>query len=146
MGIADEMTLILGLHARSTVAFIHHLSTSLRRCFSSLLSYNATRFREYILCCMRRTAILKNNSTAEKRREEEAFALKSIAHYCFVETKSNCELMFTKNCCNLHASHSRPCSLLLPKPWRLRNTQWSSTSPWSKRTLLTWVIQLVLCH
>ena len=37
-----------------------------------------------------RTAILKNNSTAEKRREEEAFALKSIAHYCFVEIKSNC--------------------------------------------------------
>ena len=40
---------------------------------------------------MRRTAILKNNSTAEKRREEEAFALASIAHYCFVETKTNCE-------------------------------------------------------
>ena len=39
---------------------------------------------------MCRTAILKNDSTAEKRREKEAFALKSIAHYCFVEIKSNC--------------------------------------------------------
>ena len=39
---------------------------------------------------MCRTAILKNDSTAEKRGEEEAFALKSIAHYCFVEIKSNC--------------------------------------------------------
>ena len=39
---------------------------------------------------MRRTAVLKNDNTAEKRREEEAFALKSIAHYCFVEIKSNC--------------------------------------------------------
>ena len=39
---------------------------------------------------MRCTDILKNNSTAEKRREEEAFALESIAHYCFVETKTNC--------------------------------------------------------
>ena len=40
---------------------------------------------------MRRTAILKNNNTAEKRRKEEAFALESIAHYCFVEIKSNCD-------------------------------------------------------
>ena len=39
---------------------------------------------------MYRTAILKNDSTAEKRIEEEAFALASIAHYCFVETKTNC--------------------------------------------------------
>ena len=76
---------------QSTVAFIHHLSTSLRRCFFSLLLYSATRFREYIPCCMRRTDILKNNSTAEKRREEEAFALKSIAYYYFVEIKRNCE-------------------------------------------------------
>ena len=73
-----------------TVAFIHHPSTPLRRCFFSHLSYSATRLRECIERCTRRTAILKNNSTAEKRREEEAFALKSIAHYCFVETKSNC--------------------------------------------------------
>ena len=72
----------------NTVAFFHHRSTSLRRCFFSLLSYSATRLRE---CCMRRKAILKNDSTAEKRREEEAFLLKSIAHYCFVEIKSNCE-------------------------------------------------------
>ena len=74
----------------ATVALFHHLSTSLRRCFFSLLSYSATRLREYILCCIRRTAILKNNNTAEKRREEEAFGLASIAHYCFVEIKSNC--------------------------------------------------------
>ena len=40
---------------------------------------------------MRRLAILKNDSTAEKRREKEAFALASIACYCFVETKTNCE-------------------------------------------------------
>ena len=39
---------------------------------------------------MYRTAILKNDSTAEKRIEEEAFALASIAHYCFVETNLNC--------------------------------------------------------
>ena len=39
---------------------------------------------------MCRTAILKNDSTAEKKRVEEAFALASIAHYCFVETKTNC--------------------------------------------------------
>ena len=45
---------------------------------------------------MRRTAILKNNSTAEKRREEEAFALKSIAHYCFVEIKNNCGSQWVK--------------------------------------------------
>ena len=56
--------------------------------FSSLVQ--CERLREYIQCSMRRTAILKNNSTAEKRREEEAFALKSIAHYCFVEIKNNC--------------------------------------------------------
>ena len=43
---------------------------------------------------MRRTAILKNNNTAEKRRKEEAFALESIAHYCFVEIKSNCDDRF----------------------------------------------------
>ena len=73
-----------------TVALIYHLSASLRRCFFSLLSYSATRLREYILCCIRRTAILKNNNTAEKRREKEAFALASIAHYCFVEIRSNC--------------------------------------------------------
>ena len=79
-------------YINSIIVVIHHLSTPLRRCFFSLLSYSATRLREYILCCMRRTAILKNNSTAEKRREEEAFALKSIAHYCFVEIKSNCDL------------------------------------------------------
>ena len=71
-----------------TVALIHHLSAPHCRCFFSLLSYGATRLREYIQCCMLR--ILKNNSTAEKRREEEAFALKSIAHYCFVQIKSNC--------------------------------------------------------
>merc|ERR1711974_524186 len=75
----------------ATVAFIHHLSTPLRCCFFSLLSYSATRLRECIQRCMRHTAILKNNSTAEKRREEEAFALESIAHYCFVKTKSNCD-------------------------------------------------------
>ena len=46
---------------------------------------------------MRGTAILKNNSTAEKRREEEAFALESIAHYCFVETKSNCDKRSAKD-------------------------------------------------
>ena len=74
----------------STVALIYHLSASLRRCFFSLLSYGATRFREYIPCCMRRTDILKNNSTAEKRREEETFVLASIARYCFVETNLNC--------------------------------------------------------
>ena len=74
------------------IVVIYHLSTPLCLCFFSLLLYGATRLREYILCCMRRTAILKNNSTAEKRREEEAFALASIAHYCFVEIKSNCDL------------------------------------------------------
>ena len=60
-------------------------------CFFSLLSYTATRLREYIRCCMRCTAILKNDSRAEKRIEEEAFALASIAHYCFVETNLNCD-------------------------------------------------------
>ena len=45
---------------------------------------------------MCRTAILKNDSTAEKRGEEETFALKSIAHYCFVEIKSNCVLNATE--------------------------------------------------
>ena len=73
------------------IGFIHHLSTPLRGCFFSLLSYSATRLREHILCCMRRLAILKNDSTAEKRREEEAFALASIAHYYFVKTKTNCD-------------------------------------------------------
>ena len=34
----------------STVAFFHHQSILLRRCFFSLLSYSATRLREYILC------------------------------------------------------------------------------------------------
>ena len=72
------------------IGFIHHLSTPLRRCFFSLLSCSAARFREHIQCCMCRTAILKNDSTAEKRRKEEAFALASIAHCCFVETKTNC--------------------------------------------------------
>jgi len=33
----------------------------------------------------------EKNSTAEKRRKEEAFALASIAHYCFVEIKSICD-------------------------------------------------------
>ena len=73
-----------------TVALFNHPSAPLRRCFISLLSYSAMRLRECIECFMRRTAILKNNSTAEKRREEVAFALASIAHYCFVEIKSNC--------------------------------------------------------
>ena len=73
-----------------TVALFNHLLAPLCRCFFSLLSYSAMRLRECIECFMRRTAILKNNSTAEKRREEEAFALASIAHYCFVETKTNC--------------------------------------------------------
>ena len=77
----------------SITAFIHHLSTPLRRYFFSLLSYSMTRLCEYIQCCMRCTAILKNDSTAEKRREEEAFALASIAHYCFVETKTNCDVI-----------------------------------------------------
>ena len=72
------------------IVFIHHLSMPLRRCFFSLLSCSATRLRECIQCCMRRTAILKNDSTAEKRREEETFALASIALYCFVETNLNC--------------------------------------------------------
>ena len=39
---------------------------------------------------MRQTSVLKNESTAEKRREKEAFALVSIAHCCFMETKRNC--------------------------------------------------------
>ena len=77
------------------IADIYHLSTPLRSCFFSLLSYSATRLREYILCCMYRTAILKNDSTAEKRREKEAFALASIAHYCFVETNLNCDQVTT---------------------------------------------------
>ena len=72
------------------IGFIHHLSTLLRRCFFSLLSYSVTRLREYIQCCMCCTGFLKNDSTAEKRREEEAFALASIAHYCFVKTNLNC--------------------------------------------------------
>ena len=72
------------------IGFIHHLSTTLRSCFFSLLSCSATRLREYIRCCMRRTVILKNDSTADKRRKEEAFGLASIACYCFVETKTNC--------------------------------------------------------
>ena len=75
----------------SIIVVMYHLSTPLRRCFFSLLSFSATRLREYIPCCMCRTAFLKNDSTAEKRREEEAFALASIAHYCFVEIKSNCD-------------------------------------------------------
>ena len=75
------------------IADIYHLSTPLRDCFFSLLSYSATRFREYIRCCMYRTAIFKNDSTAEKRGEKEAFALASIAHYCFVETNLNCGLL-----------------------------------------------------
>ena len=61
-----------------------------RSAAASFLMYCAIRLREYILCCMRRTAILKNNCTAEKRREEEAFAIASIAHYCLVKTKSHC--------------------------------------------------------
>ena len=77
-------------HHPPTVALFNHPSAPLRRCFISLLSYSAMRLRECIECFMRRTAILKNNSTAEKRRQEGAFALASIAHYCFVETKTNC--------------------------------------------------------
>ena len=89
------------LLVKNIIADIYHLSTPLRDCFFSLLSYSATRFREYIRCCMYRTAILKNDSTAEKRGEKEAFALASIAHCCFVETKTNCELN----------------QMNLPKPW-----------------------------
>ena len=48
-------------------------------------------------CCICRTAFLKNDSTAEERREEEVFALASIAHYCFVEIKSNCGIQPKKN-------------------------------------------------
>ena len=100
-------------HQDTIIGFIYHLSTPLRRCFFSLLSYSATRLREYIQCCMRRTAILKNNSTAEKRREEEAFALESIAHYCFVETNLNCALNVFLTwkrawlCCNLSCRRLR---------------------------------------
>ena len=78
------------LFVSSIIVVMYHLSTPLRRCFFSLLSFSATRLREYIPCCMCRTAFLKNDSMAEKRREEEAFALASIAHYCFVETNLNC--------------------------------------------------------
>ena len=57
---------------------------------------------------MRRTAILKNDSTAEKRREEEAFALASIAHYYFVETKTNCA-PWTKSCVSVKSeSNAQP--------------------------------------
>ena len=77
-------------HLQSIIGFIHHLSTPLRGGFFSLLSCCAARLRENIQYCMCRTPILKNDSTAEKRRKEEAFALASIAHYCFVETKTNC--------------------------------------------------------
>ena len=72
----------------SIIGFIHHLSTPLRGGFFSLLSCCAARLRENIQYCMCRTAILKNDSTAEKRGEKEAFALASIAHYCFVETRA----------------------------------------------------------
>ena len=84
----------------ATVALFNHPSAPLRRCFISLLSYSAMRLRECIECFMRRTAILKNNSTAEKRRQEGAFALASIAHYCFVEIKSNCGFCGFEKCQN----------------------------------------------
>ena len=42
-------------------------------------------------------------STAQKRREEETFALKSIAYYCFVEIKSNCDYRWMAATIGAHA-------------------------------------------
>ena len=69
------------------IAFIHYLSTPLRRGFFSLLSYSATRLCEYIYnsACLPQLLCI-NDKRAEKRREEEGSMLASISQYCFVET------------------------------------------------------------